>query len=494
MFLHDFILYAMKPFFRVAIAFLGSLLFLPLFAGTALREVIVSHTDEKGVLQLYRMKEDGTVSRQLTFSKYGCRMPNVSPDGKRLAYVEQVDHSLAIRVSDPNGQNVRTLVKEGMNMTPSWFPDSEQLVWMKVKPQPKQDPARNAEIHVVDIRTGEARRLFTDKEQLKQSNAMPVVSPQGDRIAFISNRSGEMRVWVSALNGSGAKLVSKPENDYHEQIKAPFEQKVPTWSPDGKWIAHWEGVEMIHMSKFTGVPNPQRDQMIAGTFHVWVVGSDGKNRRKVGRGDDPTWSPDGFVTRAFPDPRRGGPVVMVGSASGDKALPIVPPKRNWGRFTWMPFQTEKNAGTKVPVVVSYRGLIYAMSYDRNFREVKGPTEHIIRTEAEFEAFLRKIPKRTISKTNPSPPSKDPLLKKPPIDFDKHMMLVAVRANSMYVTPKLESIAMEKDTMLVHVLDPDLGETRFLNQMQGIGTYLAVIVPKHENLIKFLRKKGKPAPH
>jgi hypothetical protein len=75
-----------------------------------------------------------------------------------------------------------------------------------------------------------------------------------------------------------------------------------------------------------------------------------------------------------------------------------------------------------------------------------------------------------------------------------MMLVAVRANSMYVTPKLESIAMEKDTMLVHVLDPDLGETRFLNQMQGIGTYLAVIVPKHENLIKFLRKKGKPAPH
>ena len=35
----------------------------------ALREVIVSHTDEKGILQLYRMKENGTESRQLTFSK-----------------------------------------------------------------------------------------------------------------------------------------------------------------------------------------------------------------------------------------------------------------------------------------------------------------------------------------------------------------------------------------------------------------------------------------
>ena len=144
------------------------------------------------------------------------------------------------------------------------------------------------------------------------------------------------------------------------------------------------------------------------------------------------------------------------------------------------------------MVASYRGLIHAMSYDRKFREVKGATEMIIKTQADYEAFVGKIPKRTISKTNPSPPSNDPLLKKPPIDFGKHMMLVAVRANSMYVSPKLESIAVEKGTMFVHILDPDLGETRFLNQMQGIGTYLALIVPKHEGPMKFLRKKGKPA--
>ena len=94
-------------------------------------------------------------------------------------------------------------------------------------------------------------------------------------------------------------------------IQAPIEQKVPAWSPDGKWIAHWEGVEMTHMSKFTGVRNRQRDQMISRTFHVWVVVSDGRNRRKVGRGDDPTWSPNSFVTRAFPDPKRGSPIVIV---------------------------------------------------------------------------------------------------------------------------------------------------------------------------------------
>ena len=486
--LHDFIVFAMNPFFSLATTLLLGLSALTATGGGTLRELIVSHTDDQGVLQLYRMKEDGSGSRQLTFSKSGCRMPSVSPDGSKLAYVEQVGHSLAIRVSDSDGQNVRTLTKDGMNLIPSWFPDSEQVVWMKVNPQPKQDPARNAQIHAIHLQTGKSRRLFSDQEQLKHSNAMPVVSPQGDRIAFVSNRSGEMRVWVSALDGSGAKLVSKPDKDYHDEIKAPFEQKVPSWSPDGKWIAHWEGVEMIHMSKFTGIPNPKRDQMIAGTFHVWVVGSDGKNRRRAGRGDDPTWSPDGFVSRAFPDPERGGPMVMVESATGDKALPIVPPERNWGRFTWIPGQPKKKDGAKISANASYEGRIYASNLNRR---VQGKTEIIIKTQAQYEAFLSKVPKHRISKTNPAPPSKDPLLKKPPIDFNEYMMLVVIRADSMYVAPKIESVVAQKDALFVHITDPDLGETRFLNQRQGVGSYFAIVVPKHAGPIKFLRKKGKP---
>jgi hypothetical protein len=151
------------------------------------------------------------------------------------------------------------------------------------------------------------------------------------------------------------------------------------------------------------------------------------------------------------------------------------------------------ADTPVPVVFSYEGRIRATSFDRNFRKVNGPTEMIVKTQADYEAFVAKIPKRQITKTNPAPPSKDPLLKKPAIDFGKHMMLVAIRANSMYVTPQFESVVAEKETLLVHILNPDLGETRFLNQMQGIVTYLAVVVPKRRGPIQFLRKKGKAVP-
>ena len=243
---------------------------------------------------------------------------------------------MAIWLCDTDGKNAKEFIRSQRILAPSWLPDSKHIVWMSAGPGRKnQDPASNSQIRLMNTETGESRRLFTDPEQIKFSDAMPSVSPDGKKAAFVSNRSGALRVWVNNLDGSDAKPISATK-DQDENLKLPIEEKVPTWSPDGKWIAHWEGVEMIHMSQFTGINNPKRDQQISATFHVWVVSSDGKRRRKVGRGDDPTWSPDGYVTRAFPDPQRGGPKIMIETGSGEKQLPIVPRKRNWGRFSWLP--------------------------------------------------------------------------------------------------------------------------------------------------------------
>lgn len=301
-----------------------------------LRDVIVSHADDNGILQLYRMKEDGSASRQLTKSNHHCVQPACSSDGEKLVYVSRSEQGMTLWLCDTNGKNAKELIRSQGILVPSWLPDSKHIVWMNARPgSENQDPASNSQIRIMNTETKESRTLFTDSEQIKFSNAMPSVSPDGKQVAFVSNRSGTFRVWVSNLDGSDAKPISATK-DQDENLKLPIEQKVPTWSPDGKWIAHWEGVEMIHMSPFTGIKNPKRDQQISATFNVWVVSSDGKRRRKVGRGDDPTWSPDGYVTRAFPDPERGGPKVMIEIKSGEKELPIVPRNKNWGRFTWLP--------------------------------------------------------------------------------------------------------------------------------------------------------------
>jgi hypothetical protein len=61
-----------------------------------------------------------------------------------------------------------------------------------------------------------------------------------------------------------------------------------------------------------------------------------ERRQRRGGGDDPTWSPDSEVTRAYPDQKRGGSKVMLETESGWKELPLVPPGSGFGRFTWKP--------------------------------------------------------------------------------------------------------------------------------------------------------------
>ena len=303
-----------------------------------LRDIIVSYAQENSKLQLYRVKEDGSSRRRITDGKHDCMMPAWSPNGKQVVYVRQSKEGLNLWLCDPDGKKHRPLTQSGRNRVPSWLPDSKHLVWMVSTPDKSaEDPAANSQLRIMNTETMESRRLFRNAQQIKFSNAMPVVSPQGKKVAFVSNRGGSYRVWLSNLDGSDAKPISPVPKEKDETLDLPIEQKVPSWSPDGKWIAHWEGVEMTHMGRFTGKQDPKRDQLIAATFHVWVVGSDGKGKQKAGRGDDPNWSPDGFVTRSFPDPKKGGANVMIEGKNDWRELPILPTRSvRYGRFTWKP--------------------------------------------------------------------------------------------------------------------------------------------------------------
>lgn len=305
-----------------------------------LRELIVSHSDENNILQLYRVLEDGSARRKLTNSKYGCMQPAVSPDAKKIAYLQQTEQGMELWLCDLDGKNPKRLREPAAQLMPAWCPDSKHLIWMVF--QPGKEPAEKSQLHIMNTQTMESRRLFSDPIQTQFSNSMPAVCPLGEKVAFVSNRSGCYRVWLSDFDGSNAKPISPTLTDEDPTLKLPVEQKVPVWSDDGKWIAHWEGIEMIHLSKFTGIKDRKKDRLISETWHVWVVDSNGLQKRKAGRGDDPTWSPDGFVTRSFPDPERGGPKIMIETNDRWRELPLVPPRASYGRFAWIPNVSDGN--------------------------------------------------------------------------------------------------------------------------------------------------------
>jgi Tol biopolymer transport system component len=160
-----------------------------------LREIIVSYADATNILQrlfatnkmqLYRVNEDGSARRRITDCTQDCSMPAWSADGKKIVYVQQSANGLSLWLSDPEGENPRMLVKPGINMEPSWLPDSKNIVWFALMPG---RPAESSKLYILNTETLQSGPLFTDPEQVKFGNLMPAVSPDGKKVAFVSNRS-----------------------------------------------------------------------------------------------------------------------------------------------------------------------------------------------------------------------------------------------------------------------------------------------------------------
>jgi Tol biopolymer transport system component len=103
-------------------------------------------------------------------------------------------------------------------------------------------------------------RLTSDRAQ----DTQPDVSPDGQQVVFVSDRSGHKDIWLLRIKGSVLKSLThdRGEND------------APAWSPDGSQIAF------------------QRTEG-AGEAHIFLMNADGSGQHVVEIGERPAWSPDG---------------------------------------------------------------------------------------------------------------------------------------------------------------------------------------------------------
>ena len=124
----------------------------------------------------------------------------------------------------------------------------------------------NPEIYFGDVRATAVRRLTTHPAP----DGEAALHPRGDRIAFVSMRSGTPRLWtMDTLGGSLEALATGSATFYPE--------RAPTWSPQGDRIA------------FTSART--------GTSQVFVVDATGglavQLTSEAGGAFDPSWSPSG---------------------------------------------------------------------------------------------------------------------------------------------------------------------------------------------------------
>ena len=133
----------------------------------------------------------------------------IGPD-ERLAFTH-ADSGMHMQVwTIKNGELqpiTHIAAEEGSPQWPSWSPDGKSVA-VQVGKYNQKDPASNtSHVWLVDAGTGAARKLAPhDRAYLDET---PAYFPDGKRIAFQSDRTGRMEVWIMNVDGTGAKQVTR---------------------------------------------------------------------------------------------------------------------------------------------------------------------------------------------------------------------------------------------------------------------------------------------
>ena len=155
---------------------------------------------------------DGSAERELSKTPSAQFNAVYSPNQKHIAFARMDStRQLQIWVMNADGSAERQLTffkpEDGSPQWPAWSLDGQRLAIQSGK-YDRQNPSQHtAHIWVVDVKSGAATRLnHHDKPYLDET---PSWFPDGKRIAFQSDRSGRMEIWVMNADGTGARQVTK---------------------------------------------------------------------------------------------------------------------------------------------------------------------------------------------------------------------------------------------------------------------------------------------
>jgi dipeptidyl aminopeptidase/acylaminoacyl peptidase len=112
-------------------------------------EIVFSSEGRDGYIHLYAMQPDGSGRRQITDFGTNDTDPAVSPDGRTIAFVHQLeDVSPAIATIPMKGGTVTWLTPEDLAASdPAWSPDGTQLVFVG-------STVDSAALYVVNVNSG----------------------------------------------------------------------------------------------------------------------------------------------------------------------------------------------------------------------------------------------------------------------------------------------------------------------------------------------------
>ena len=166
-----------------------------------------------------------------------------SPDWRKLAILSDAgrgDFNFGLYVMNANGSGLRSLAQRLLGRLgpgdgasqPAWSPDGRRIAFVA-------DRGGNDDVFVVNADGGGLRRLTRNPA----GDGAPVWSPDGRKIAFVSNRDGAYEVYVMNADGSRQRALAARTVPFRglffdgRMARLAAAEVAPVWSPDGRKIA-----------------------------------------------------------------------------------------------------------------------------------------------------------------------------------------------------------------------------------------------------------------
>ena len=263
-----------------------------LTAGTSrgIASTRIAYVSKRGkAKEIYMMDYDGYNQQAFTRNGSSNLFPNWAPDNSKLAFVSYRTGQPEINIySITTGSRLPFPIFNTLASTPAISPSGTEIAFSLRSIRPLGDP----DIFISKL-DGSSRRNLTNNPAIDTS---PTWSPEGRRIAFVSNRQGSGgQIYYCDIDGSNLQRIIKEGGDADS----------PAWSPDGKWIAfHWKPRLSINYDLF-----------------LYEVGS-GNIRQltsNAGSNESPSWAPDGQHL-AFESDRTGTKQIYILLLGEDEPL------------------------------------------------------------------------------------------------------------------------------------------------------------------------------